>query len=98
MFEVYKTTLQLMKKRDQYDKLRQVVKKNLIDTDVRRAINVLDHYWNDYPEHQVVVPDTFLSELNIKNPDLDANQLKMYKGMVDIMMQADLELVLPKID
>jgi replicative DNA helicase len=87
MFEVYKTTLQLMKKRDQYDKLRQVVKKNLIDTDVRRAINVLDHYWNDYPEHQVVVPDTFLSELNIKNPDLDANQLKMYKGMVDIMMQ-----------
>lgn len=87
MFEVYKTTLQLLKKKDQYDKLRQVVKKNLIDQDVRRALTVLDRYWKDYPEHDVVVPDTFLAELNIQNPDLDEGQIKMYKGMVDIMMQ-----------
>jgi replicative DNA helicase len=87
MFEVYKTTLQLMKTREQYDKLRQVVKKNLIDTDVRRALSALDHYWRDYPEHDIIVPETFLAELNIKNPDLDESQLKMYRGMVDIMMQ-----------
>lgn len=87
MFEVYRTTMQLMKKKENYDKLRQVVKKNLIDTDVRRALNVLDSYWRDYPDHKVVVPETFLAEINIKNPDLDEAQLKMYKGMVDIMMQ-----------
>lgn len=87
MFEIYKTTLQLMKTREQYDKLRQVVKKNLLDPDVRKALNTLDHYWRDYPEHDIVVPETFLAEINIKNPDLDESQLTMYRGMVDIMMK-----------
>ena len=87
MFEVYKTTLQLLKHKDQYDKIRGVVSKSLIDADVRRALSVLDRYWKDYPAHDVVVPETFLAELNIQNPDLDESKIKFYKGMTDIMMQ-----------
>ncbi len=87
MFEIYKTTLQLMKKQDNYKKLRAIVNKNLIDADVRRALNVLDTYWKNYKDHEVVVPDVFLAEMNIQHPDLDEAQIKMYKGLTDIMMQ-----------
>ena len=86
MFEIYKTTLQLMKKRENYLKLKGIVKKGLIDSDVRRALNVLDQYWRNYADHDVVVPEVFMAELNLQHPDLDEPKLKMYKGMTDIMM------------
>ena len=87
MFEIHKTTLQLLKTKDTYDKLRSTVNTQLIDYDVRRALNSLDTYWKNYPGHQVVQPDVFLAELGIQHEDLSDDQMRMYAGMVEIMMQ-----------
>lgn len=87
MFESNKTILQLLKQKDKYDKLRSVVNTRLIDYDVRRTLNTLDTYWRNYPNHDVIMPDVFLTELNLLHEDLDENERKMYKGMVDIMMK-----------
>lgn len=87
MFQTYKTTLQLLKKKEQYEKLRQVVNKSLLDPDVKRAINVLDRYWKDYPDHDTVHPDIFMTEVNLQYPDLDEDKIMLYAGMSDIMQQ-----------
>ena len=87
MFEIHKTTLQLMKTKKNYDKLRGIVQKKLIDADIRRALTVLDSYWTNYPDHALVLPDVFMAELTLQNPDLDEADIKMYKGMSDIMQQ-----------
>ena len=87
MFQTYKTTLQLLKKKEQYEKLRQIVNKSLLDPTVKRAINVLDRYWKDYPAHDVVHPDIFMTEVALQHPDLDEDAIKLYAGMSDIMQQ-----------
>lgn len=87
MFNVHKVTLQLLKHKDNYDKLSSSVNKSLVDADVRRALVVLDNYWKNYPDHTIVLPEVFMAELNIQNPDLDEAQLKMYSGMSEIMQQ-----------
>ena len=84
MFEMYRTTLQLLKTRKNYDKLRGIINKQLFDTDVRRALGILDRYYKDY-DHDNVDPDIFLTEMALHNPDLDENQMKMYQGMAAIM-------------
>jgi len=87
MFEIYKTTMQLMKHRENYDKLSGIVNKKLIDADVRRALSVLEAYWDNYPDHNIVISDVFMSELTLKYPDLSESDLRMYQGMSEIMQQ-----------
>lgn len=86
MFESYKTILQLVKTREQYDKLSGIINKRLLDNDVRRTINALDQYWNNYPGHDIVVPDVLLTEIGMNNADITEDQLRIYKGMIDVMM------------
>lgn len=86
MFNIHKTTLQLLKHKDQYDKLRGVIQTNTVDFDVRRALNTLDTYWKNYEGHSVVQPDVFLTELGLNYNDLDADQMRMYQGMTEVMM------------
>jgi replicative DNA helicase len=85
MFEIYRTMLQLMKHKENYLKLKGVVKKQLLDADIRRALTVLENYWSNYPDHETVLPDLFLTELQIHNPDLDEAKLTIFKGMAEIM-------------
>ena len=84
---MHKTTLQLLKNKKNYDKLRGVVNTQLIDYDIRRALNTLDTYWRNYPAHEEVHPDVFLTELGLQHEDLTADQMRMYQGMVQVMMQ-----------
>jgi len=87
MFEINKTVIQLLKHRDNYEKLKSVVNKRLFDTDTRRILNTLDLYWANYPDHKVVSPDVFMSEIILNNPDLSDSDMTLCKGIVSVMLQ-----------
>lgn len=85
MFTVEKTTLQLLRNRENYEKIRGVVNKSLFDPGVKRALTVLDNYWQNYEGHTQVMPDVFMSELALAYPDLSDADLTVHQGMTEIM-------------
>lgn len=87
MFEMFRSTLQLMKHHEHFKKLHHVVDKSLIDGDIRKALSCLERYWRNYPDHDVVEPSAFLAELNLLYPDMDQAQQMIFQGMVHQMMQ-----------
>lgn len=86
MYTVDKVLLQLLKHRSQYDKLRSCVQMRLLDGNIKRVVKGLDTYFNEYPTHDVIIPDTLLAHIGITNADLGADDMAFYSGVVDNMM------------
>jgi replicative DNA helicase len=87
VFEIYKTTLQLIKHKERYNKLRGIINQTVIDADVKKLLTCVDQYWRNYPGHDRVNPDTLLAELGLKYQDMAEADKQMYAGMIDVMMQ-----------
>lgn len=75
--------LQLIKKRDNYDQFRPMIKDYLLDSHVQKIVKDFGAYFKDHSSHTEIDWDLFPTWWGIRHPNLKEADLKMYNKIFE---------------
>jgi len=91
MYQTNKTLLQVLKYRDQWDKLRSSILLNEFDKEVRAVLNAIKKYWNNHDDDEMNM-EVFVSGFFIANKIPESERL-FYNKLFEVMSQEPDEAV-----